>query len=260
MKILSYSDLHLEFRHGWSLPPNLDGDILVLAGDTILFNDFAPLFRLLDKWRKPVLYVSGNHEYYSGDPMPELHQAFRNLLATELPQVHFLNTEHVSIDGVNFFGGTMWTDFESGDISAMQNATVGINDFKVINYEGTAFTPEDSVKLHQAFLTKLEAWLYKPISGPRVVITHHAPVIKPDSIHSEYTGKLLKPAFVAYDTLALIEKYAPDVWIHGHTHECDYQTIGKTKILSNQLGYKTRFGYYENEGTFDEYGCALTVV
>jgi len=35
MKIVTFSDLHLEFEHSWKLPDNLDGDVLVLAGDII---------------------------------------------------------------------------------------------------------------------------------------------------------------------------------------------------------------------------------
>lgn len=65
MKIVSYSDLHLEFRHGWSLPSDLDGDILVLAGDIITFKDFTPLETLLRGWEKPALFIAGNHEYYT---------------------------------------------------------------------------------------------------------------------------------------------------------------------------------------------------
>lgn len=29
MKIASYSDLHLEFKHDWNLPPTLDADIIL---------------------------------------------------------------------------------------------------------------------------------------------------------------------------------------------------------------------------------------
>ncbi len=44
LKIISYSDLHLEFRHQWSLPLDIDGDVLILAGDIMTFyssEDFA---------------------------------------------------------------------------------------------------------------------------------------------------------------------------------------------------------------------------
>jgi predicted phosphodiesterase len=252
MKIVSYSDLHLEFRHDWSLPSDLDGDVLVLAGDIIIFKDFSPLKRLLDNWHKPVLFVAGNHEYYTRTPMSGNNAAFKDWLAAELPQVIFLQNEHITIGGVSFFGGTMWTDMRGGDTADMRHAAVGLNDYRYI-CEETVFTPKDSMKLHKKFATALKKWLASKSSGPRVVITHHAPIA---SQTSRYLTSPLQPAFVAYDMLPLIEKYAPDVWIYGHTHECDAQLVHKTKIISNQLGYPGNQGY-ECFDSFDEYGCMV---
>ena len=44
-------------------------------------------------------------------------------------------------------------------------------------------------------------------------------------------------AFNSLDMTDIIKKHQPDLWVYGHTHECDDQTIGKTRIISNQLGY-----------------------
>ncbi len=43
MKIISYSDLHLEFGGGFLPPAETDADIMILAGDIITFRDYAPL-------------------------------------------------------------------------------------------------------------------------------------------------------------------------------------------------------------------------
>jgi hypothetical protein len=43
MKIITYSDLHLEFGAGWSLPDDLQGDVMILAGDMITLKYHAPL-------------------------------------------------------------------------------------------------------------------------------------------------------------------------------------------------------------------------
>lgn len=256
MKIASYSDLHLEFKHDWNLPPTLDADIILLAGDIILFNDFILLKRLLKNWEKPVLFLPGNHEYYTDIPMREHHGAFRDWLSTELPQVHFLHNEHISIGGVNFFGGTMWTDFQNGDASAKQYAAKHMNDFRLIRAGKTRFTPEDSVEIHREFIASLKKWFAASLSGPRVVVTHHAPVFNPKSQH---LGSPLQPAFIAYDMRELIEKYEPDIWVYGHTHECDSQVIGKTKVISNQLGYPQKSGAYECSWAFDEYGYPVVI-
>lgn len=255
MKIISYSDLHLEFPHKWGLPPDIEGDILVLAGDIITFRDFAPLTALLQGWKKTVLFVAGNHEYYTRMPMQENEEQFKGWLSAEFPNVYFLRNEGVVIDGVNFFGGTMWTNFKSSNKASMRYAAKGLNDFRYIRQAGV-FTPEDSIKQHQQFIVALEQWFDKRTPEPRVVITHHAPIINP---RSQYLLSPLEPAFVSYEMRSYIEKYAPDVWIYGHTHECDTQLVGKTRVVSNQLGYPDRSGGYERTGAFDDYGCPVDV-
>jgi predicted MPP superfamily phosphohydrolase len=77
MRIVTYCDLHLEFGSGWALPSNAHGDLMILAGDIITFKDYKPLDRLLQNWRKPVLYVTGNHEYYTQRPMNGEEERFK---------------------------------------------------------------------------------------------------------------------------------------------------------------------------------------
>ena len=256
MKIISYSDLHLEFPHRWALPPDIDGDLLVLAGDIITFRDFTPLGTLLSDWKKPVLFVAGNHEYYTRIPMMENEKVFRAWLAEKLPQVHFLRDEGVTIDGVNFFGGTMWTNFKSGNTASMLHAETSLNDFRYIRDDEEIFTPEASIEQHQQFIASLEHWFDTRPPGPDVIITHHAPVVNP---RSQYLLSPLEPAFVSYEMGRYIETYQPDLWIYGHTHECDVQCVGKTQIISNQLGYPRRSEGYEGTGGFDNYGYPVVV-
>lgn len=234
MKIVTYSDLHLEFGVDFT-PPATDADVMILAGDICVLNDYDPLDHLLACWKKPVLYVTGNHEYYTLSPMTAEDAAFRIWLTKTHPHVHLLQDESVTINGVHFFGGTMWTDFSGGDRRAMQIAERNMNDFRLIRTEhGKVFTAADSISLHNAFVEKVTAWFETPLIGPRVVITHHAPVLNP---HTKYRGSELSPAFNSLDMVDVIEKYQPVLWVYGHTHECDRQTLGKTTIISNQRGY-----------------------
>jgi hypothetical protein len=46
--------------------------------------------------------------------------------------------------------------------------------------------------------------------------------------------------------------------VYGHAHECDDQLIGKTRIISNQLGYPDRYGGFECKD-FDRAGLAAEV-
>jgi len=133
MKIITYSDLHLEFGAEFLLPPDTDADVLVLAGDVITFRDYSPLNDLLNKWEKPVIYVAGNHEYYAAPPITQAEKEFREWLVEHYPNVKFLQNESVTVNGVHFFGGTMWTDFSHANPLAMQVAQQQINDFRFIH-------------------------------------------------------------------------------------------------------------------------------
>ena len=102
---------------------------------------------------------------------------------------------------------------------------------------------------------KLLEWFENDLDGPRIVITHHAPVVNPDT---QYASSPLMPAFNSLDMKEIIEKHQPNLWIYGHTHECDDQTIGETRIVSNQLGYPIRDDGFECAG-FDEGGKLIEV-
>lgn len=256
MRIISYSDLHLEFGTDFHPPAVTDADVMILAGDIITFKDFEPLDRFLHGWRKPALYVTGNHEYYTYRSMQEGDAAFRQWLSERHPNVTLLQDESVTIDGVHFFGGSMWTDFANANPGAMMEAARQMNDYRcIMTAPGKLLRPDDTVRLHAAFAEKLLAWFDSDLTGPRVVVTHHAPVVNPNT---KYGSSSLMPAFNSLDMLAVIEKYQPVLWVYGHTHECDDHRIGETRIISNQLGYPNRRGGFECVG-FDREGLPVDV-
>ena len=256
MKIISYSDLHLEFEAGWTMPEDIDADLMILAGDIITFKDYSPLTKFLTGWEKPVLYITGNHEYYTRTPIDEEEEVFKKWLEENRPNVTLLRDEFISIDGVHFFGGTMWTNFNGGNEQAMKIAERQVNDFRLIkNSDLSPFKPVDTLGLHDRYVKKLLKWLEADLPGPRVIISHHAPAINPNT---QFTGSPLTPAFNSLDMLDIIKKYQPGLWVYGHTHECDDQMIGSTRIISNQLGYPDHMGGFECVN-FDEKGKLVEV-
>lgn len=256
MKLLIYSDLHLEFGAPFSVPDDAGAEVLILAGDIITFENYRLLDGLLQGWRKPVIFIAGNHEYYAQTPMIEREQAFAEWLDSNHPHVCFLRNESVSINGVHFFGGTMWTHFNAGDSLAMEIAQYRMSDFTMIKKEqGLSLSPRDTIELHKAYAAKLESWFAQELDGARVVISHHAPVTNPQT---QYADSPLAPAFISLDMCDVIERYQPELWIYGHTHECDDQMMGQTRIVSNQRGYPNRRGGFECEG-FDPFGLRLDI-
>ena len=71
MKIQYCSDLHLEFpENNFFLKQNplkIEGDILILAGDILLFKDinkYEYFFNFISENFKYTYWIPGNHEYY----------------------------------------------------------------------------------------------------------------------------------------------------------------------------------------------------
>ena len=142
--------------------------------------------------------------------MNEEDNRFKAWLEDRHPHVKLLLDEEVSIGGVNFFGGTMWMDFNGGDLRAMETARSQMNDYRFIyNPDETSFKPADSIMLHKNFASKLLNWFGKNLSGRRVVISHNAPVINPNS---KYKGGPLTPAFNSLDMVEIIETHQPALW------------------------------------------------
>ena len=256
MKIITYSDLHLEFGTNFKPPKNSDADLMVLAGDIITFKNFKPLSNFLSDWKKPILFVAGNHEYYTKQPIDPCELAFKEYISAHHSDLAWLNNSEINLNDVHFFGGTMWTDFDGTNQDAMRNAWSAMNDFRqILSASGQFLLPSDTVKMHNIFKEKLIVWLENNRDKKRVVISHHAPVRNPNTKHG---SSKLQPAFNSLDMVEIIEKYQPDLWIYGHTHECDDQKIGKTRIISNQMGYPNSYGGFECEG-FDKNGLKIEV-
>lgn len=230
MKLHILSDLHTEFAD--FDPPETDADIVVLAGD-IGTGAAGIEWAARQFGEKPVVYVPGNHEYYDHDIgiMEELKSAAP-------ANIHVLNRNSYESGGVRFLGTTLWTDFRlSGEGEAWfarQRAKRSMEDFTAIRHDGRRFTPEDSVRLHEESKAWLVSELGNTFGGSTVVVTHHLPATP--SIASRYRNDPLNPAF-ASRLDHVIEKYRPDLWIHGHTHiPCDY-TIYETRVVCNPRGY-----------------------
>ena len=154
--------------------------------------------------------------------------------------LEFLDRRALTIDGVRFIGATLWTDFaldgSAAVVGAQQTARQGMPDFRVIRQAGVAFSPQESVRRHDADRDFIEQELRGAADADltAVVITHHAPT--PRSIRPWYQGNALNPAFASrLDTL--IAKYAPPLWIHGHMHDSIDEQLGETRVVANPGGY-----------------------
>lgn len=228
MKIALMSDIHLEF--GTYRPRNEEGaDVLILAGD-ITTRDFYPeFFQQAGEEFPHVLYVLGNHEYYS-QRFEEVEGIFRKYLPSN---VHLLNREFFTLEDVLFLGATLWTPLRNNPI-VKQRITDKMSDFRIIRYGSGKFTADAHIAEHQKDMAFLSSSMQK--GSKIVVITHHTPTMGSCSEH--YRDEHIVNAAFHND----LEEFILDhpqirVWCHGHTHHaCDYM-VGSTRVLCKPRGY-----------------------
>ncbi len=232
MKLLVYSDLHLEFSD-FDVPQS-GYDVVILAGD-IHIGESGVIWAVNKFKDVPVIYICGNHEYYHG----EIRQVQDRIRAqTKNTNVHYCENETVYIDKTRFVCATLWTDFQiQGDkYQQMMLAGYWMNDYRLIELDNEVLRPEDTERFHQSSRLYLENELRASNDGIKktVVVTHHAPSAQ--SLRHERVGVEVSCAYASSLELMMLD-YAPDLWIHGHTHESvDYQ-VGTTRVVSNPRGY-----------------------
>jgi predicted phosphodiesterase len=232
MKLHILSDLHLRF--GDLTPPATDADIVILAGD---IGRPSESVRWAYGLGKPVLFVPGNHEFYGG-VIGQVLTELKGLCAGT--DVHVLDDDEFSIQGVRFLGCTLWTDLSLYGMGperdlAVRAAWQHMRDFTLIRVsEKQLFTPKHMMARYAAHISWLTKQLARETAEPTVVITHHAP--SPLSIHKSFAGHPINAAYIT-NLEHLFGAERVRLWIHGHTHfSFDYVHNG-TRVVCNPRGY-----------------------
>lgn len=237
MRIQYASDLHLEFNEN-SLylqknPLSVNGDILVLAGDVILFGKDKwvrhPFFdRCADNFRETFI-IPGNHEYYNGTELSGSLTDFEYFLR---PNVRYLNNRSIVTGQTELFFTTLWCVI---DIPQLIPVQIGVTDCHRIMYNGRLFTAQDYKVIHQHCLSWLKKSLAESPAEHKVIVTHHCPTER--FRDPRFTGSTINSAFVVRLN-DFVEQSRADYWVFGHTHYNGGKSlIGKTRLLCNQLGY-----------------------
>jgi len=233
MKISYINDIHLEFG---KLEENPSGkDILILAGDVNVNNEVKWINKIAKQFEY-VIYVIGNHECY----YQNIKNVYSNIKKLLVDNVYLLQNESVRLNGVNFHGTTLWTDFEKGNPLSYRACEVNINDFYYISTINNNIKAVFSTKNAHTEHNIAKVFLYENVKKGDVVVTHHAPTFK--SIGKEHIGSKFNGGF-ASDLSDLIIEVEPILWFHGHCHDTSDYMVHNTRVLCNPRGY---FGHEEN--------------
>ncbi|WP_282361084.1 metallophosphoesterase family protein [Pseudomonas sp. PS01300] len=227
MKVLIYSDLHLEFV-GFE-PPQLEADLVVLAGDISVLGRGVTWAN--ETFGCQVIYVCGNHEFYKS----HIDRTLIKMRDAAAEHVHVLDNQSLVIGETRFLVATAWTDFTStGDYkAAMRDCAERMNDFKRIRIgEGyRKLRPADLIARNIASREFLAAELAKDFQGKTIVVTHHSPI--PEVSGNGHEGHLAAAYYNLWHDLV----GQADAWIFGHTHfAVDTEILG-CRLVSNPRGY-----------------------
>ena len=233
MKIHLQSDTHIET--GMPLPPAVASNVAACVGDIGLLVKPEQLVKYFDAVRETtdhIIWLLGNHEFYHSEYFRVLDEA------AEFAQKHnihlldeALGTAHLEIDGVTFWGSTLWTDLKDGDYFVKKTIGNGLNDYHVtaFNKDGKSrrMTVDDTIEINKRTREQIN-W------GADVVLTHHCPLtIK----HKLYPMDNVTYGFCNTGLEDQIAASNIKYWMYGHTHDSCNTDVNGTSVISNQHGY-----------------------
>lgn len=240
MKIQYCSDIHLEMptnkEYLLEYPIEPVGEVLLLAGDITnakYYDDPRPVekqfFRTLSEQFDRVFIIAGNHEFYRSWDVGVLEKP---LLKEIERNVFLLNNQTVVYKDIAFFFTTLWSEINQLDEDYVRRS---MPDFSLITYQKKSFLVKYYNQLHKQALEFLETSIPQSGNTKKVIVSHHLPSLQ--CVHPDHIGSRLGSAF-ATDLDEFILKHQPDYWVYGHSHRNMPEIlIGKTKLVTNQLGY-----------------------
>lgn len=236
MRIQFVSDLHLEFKENLayvqSIPFEVTGEILILAGDTFYLKDSTMPNIKFWKWAsqnyQQVMLVPGNHEFYNNGDVSVRGDSWQYIF---LDKVGYYYNKVVRIGDVDIILSTLWSHIPAENEF---NVFRGMNDFCQILYDKHRLRIEDFNAEHEKCLAFIKQNVLESTAKHIVVVTHHLPTFQ--AIAKERINDSMNNAYVT-ELGNFIADSRIDYWIYGHSHENVDTEIGTTKIVSNQLGY-----------------------
>lgn len=235
------SDLHLEGYRG-HLPDETafraapDRDVLILAGDIGVGGYMALPFIDRELARSPVIYVPGNHEYYTRQLRDSVDRAWHQA-AADRPGLHYLTGQGLTLDGVRFWGAPWYSDLGGVSPRSAEGARLyrhidrSVSDF----YDGWAWGVGWTVAAHVNAHHVQSAKLLAHAGELDAVITHWPPTW--GAIHPRFKNDSLNPYF--YNNKPdMVGQVGAKVWVAGHTHDAFDYMEGETRCIGNPAGYR----------------------
>lgn len=250
MNIQFVSDLHLEFPENrqWleQHPLPVTGDILLVAGDSAYLDrptanpktyGCYPFWDWASRNYQQVIICCGNHEFYGFYDVATLPDGYCLPLR---PNVSLYYNAVVPVEDTDIIVTTLWSHIPPQDAYMVEHR---MNDFCRIMYGGYRLSADTFNQEHDRCLAFLKKAVSESHAAHKVVLTHHVPTQL--CIQETYRDSPISTAFMV-ELGNYIADSDIDYWIYGHSHYSIEVLLGRTRILSNQLGYIAHQEYKTN--------------
>jgi hypothetical protein len=118
-----------------------------------------------------------------------------------------------------------------------------VSDFHRIMYEKELLTWEKFNLEHDKCFSFIKTEVSKSNAEHIIVVTHHVPSFRLSS--PDFKNSRINGAFTV-ELSDYMETSPVEYWIYGHSHRNIDKVIGKTRCVTNQLGYV----FYNEHHTF----------
>ena len=135
------------------------------------------------------------------------------------------------MENVDFIISTLWAKIPLEEAYLTES---GISDFQRILYNGETLTWDNFNRENEKCFRFIQNEVEKSTAEHIVVVTHHVPSFQLSS--PDFAKSKLNGAFTV-ELAPYIETSPIEYWIYGHSHRNIDKIIGKTKCVTNQLGY-----------------------
>lgn len=249
MNIQVASDFHIECFDKYDMSHFLipSSNILILCGDIgslYKFDQLIDFFKKISNCYKKIIYVPGNHEFYTIKEIPGISFGLllKRLYSLEsiIPNLIILNRKAIIIKEYCLIGCILWSQCK--ETQQFPRYRVKIHGFNKAKYN--KYNNED-IEYIQNLLKYCKSKKLKPI-----VITHYPPTNK--LLNDKYKNDQFQYLY-ANNLDNLLCKDTVYMWICGHVHWCfDIISDNGTRLIGNQKGKeKDNIDNYNNKFIID---------
>lgn len=175
-----------------------------------------------------VIACMGNHEFYKFYDIATIKDGYCLKIRHN---IHSYYNAVVHLGEIDFIITTLWSYIPLKEAYYTEQV---ITDFRRIMFNGEILTSADFNREHKRCFEFLRNAVLSSKVNKKVVVTHHVPSFLMRC--PKFTNSHANGAFTV-ELEDYIKESGIDYWIYGHSHYNVDVEIGKTKCVSNQLGY-----------------------